>query len=165
MSKGNLNGKFYDLGQHIFCLYTLPSYSYRQDIFQKNIFLVLCECFCFKDGLHSKVCAPAFRYDVLLFQLFSLHSELFFYSQFESKLIVSVGWMLLNRLLHSGVKGLKADTFCFPDYLNNKAWATFVALLRLDILHIRTTYIMMLLNKTWEKYIDFYLLCFFFFKG
>lgn len=38
MSKEIRIYKFYDRGQHIFLIYTVPANTYQQDISQKNIF-------------------------------------------------------------------------------------------------------------------------------
>lgn len=143
----------------------IPSllYSYQQDIFQKNaFFLVLCECTCNGWSAQQNVtCGPAFRYDVLLFQPISLHSELF-HSQFES---VNSLLALLDAAVYVPSfwgEGTWSRAFCFPDVVYSTKPEPFLApLLRQDMLHIRTTYIMMLLNKTWEKYIDLYLFVFF----
>lgn len=143
--------KFYDLGQHISSCILYQLTSTGKDIFHKNVFFWSCVSvfffsFCV-ENLHGDI-KPALRYFVLFLQPISRQ---LFHSQFrEHKLNI----ILQFNFLHCVEKGPEALIYLFSTHL--------VHLLRLDLLTLTTD----MLNKIWEKYIDFHLVlyCFNFLK-
>lgn len=115
MSKKDLNiYKFSDLGQHSCILYLLIRTSKTFKIkmfFFGPVWMYISWMVCTVKG---NLCSSVQVWCASLAARFPAQRALSF-TVWEYRLIVSVGWILLNTFLHSGEKGLEADTFWFPD--------------------------------------------------
>lgn len=116
-----------------FLIYTVPSNTYQQDIFLKNVFLVLCLFVCMVCTVILNLCSSVqvLQY-VLLFQPIPAERVLLF-TVFEYYLITSVD----KCCCYTSFSSVRGDTFCFPDVAKtskkNKDLTFLVLLSWLDI--------------------------------